>query len=86
MTKRRITSPDGSGEVDVDVENELPARERAANAEALSKRAEAVLDANRAFLAIANPTVAQTAAQVKALTRASSAILRLLLDRLESTD
>jgi len=86
VTKRRIRSPDGSGDVEVDVEDELPVRDRVVNAETLRMRAEAVLGANREFLSIARPTAAQTAAQVKALTRASSTVVRLLLDRLESTD
>ena len=78
--------PDGSGEIEVDAEDELSPKDRAANADSLRTQVEGALDANRAFLAIPNPTPPQTAAQVKALTRECSALIRLLLGRLESLD
>ncbi len=86
VKKRKITLPDGSGEIDVDVEDELSPKDRSANADRLRKDVEAALEANRAFLALPNPTPPQTAAQVKALTRECSALIRLLLGRLESRE
>lgn len=86
MRRRRIQLPDGSGEVEVDIVEEPSERDRTANTEALRKRTEADLDANRTYLAIAKPTAAQTAAQVELLTREASAVIRLLLGRLDGTD
>lgn len=42
-------------------------------------KARAALTTNRTFLAIANPTNAQMAAQVKALTRQNDGVIKLLL-------
>ena len=86
MKKRRISLPDGSGEIEVDVEDEPVQKDRTADARTLRKEVDAALKANRAYLAIPNPTPSQTAAQVKRLTEESSAVIRLLLGRLESTD
>ena len=62
----------------------------AANAESnrtqIEAKAAQALSANATFLAIASPTNAQTLAQVKMLTRECTAIIRLLLSRLETTD
>lgn len=63
---------------DLDVEN--------ANAATLRSRATQALVDNRAFLAIASPTNAQNAAQVKALTRQVNGLLRLELRQLDGTD
>lgn len=86
LKKRRISLPDGSGEIEVDAEDELSNQDRARNAESLRQLVDKALEANRAFLAIPNPTSTQTAAQVKALTRECSALIRLLLGRLESIE
>lgn len=86
MKKRRIDLPDGTGKVEVEVEDEVLPRDRAANADTLRQQVDAALGANRVFLAIANPTTPQTAAQVILLTRECSALIRLLLERLENTD
>ncbi len=56
-----------------------------ANADELLGKAGQALDINAAFLALAAPTNAQNAAQIKALTREVSAVLRLLLGRLDDT-
>lgn len=56
------------------------------NATTLRTQAEAALAANRAFLALSGPTNAQTLAQVKALTRQNSGLIRLLLRKLDGTD
>jgi hypothetical protein len=52
----------------------------------LEDRARAALDTNRTFLALASPTNAQTLAQVRQLTRQNTALIRLLLNQLDSTD
>lgn len=56
------------------------------NLAALQSRASAALAVNATFLGIASPTNAQTLAQVKVLTKECSALIRLLLGLLDSTD
>lgn len=59
---------------------------RNANEETLRGQAEQALLTNRTFLDIATPTNAQTLAQVKALTRQSNGVIRMLLGKLDGTD
>lgn len=56
------------------------------NRATIEAQAATALAANKAFVAIAAPTNAQNAAQIKALTRQSNGIIRLLLNRLDATD
>lgn len=56
-----------------------------ANRETLQGRAAAALTANDTYLAIGSPTNAQNLAQIRALTRECSGVIRLLLSRLETT-
>lgn len=51
----------------------------------LNKANQALAD-NVAFLALTPPTAAQIAAQVKALTRQNNALIRLVLNRMDSAD
>ncbi len=51
---------------------------RPANLTDLTTKARQAITANDTFLALASPTAAQTAAQVKALTREVTGIIRLL--------
>lgn len=86
MTKRRITGPDGSERIEVEVEDEVTPQDRRSNADVLKKRASDALQTNRDFLATERPTPSQTSAQVRHLTEECSALIRLLLGRLEGTD
>jgi hypothetical protein len=56
------------------------------NRDVIEERAVAALTNNIDYLAIASPTSAQAAAQIKDLTRQMNGIIRLLLNRLDSTD
>lgn len=53
---------------------------------ALESRAATALAGNRTYLALATPTTAQMRAQVAALTRQNTAVIRLLLNQLDGTD
>jgi hypothetical protein len=55
----------------------------AQNAATLQQRAQAALDANAVYLAIATPTAAQNATQLQRLTRECNALLRLAFGRLD---
>lgn len=56
-----------------------------ANESTIGSKVDAALAVNDAFLALASPTNAQTLAQVKALTRECSGLIRLLRHKLDST-
>ena len=57
-----------------------------ANKKTLEERAIKALESNKTFLALTSPTNAQSLAQIKLLTRQNNGIIRLLLNKLESTD
>jgi hypothetical protein len=57
-----------------------------ANQQSLYQQAAAALATNRTYVALASPTAAQTAAQVKALSRQNNGLIRLLLGLLDGTD
>jgi len=59
---------------------------RNANEELLRMQAEQALQNNRDFLAIATPTQAQSLAQIRALTRQSNGVIRMLLGQLDGTN
>ena len=56
------------------------------NEDVIGQRLDAALDANRAFLALAPPTLAQNAAQIRALTQQINGLLRVVRNRLDGTD
>jgi hypothetical protein len=56
------------------------------NDQTLRDRAQTALANNQAFLALATPTTAQAITQVKALTRQTNALIRLMLRALDNID
>lgn len=52
----------------------------------IERKLDAAIDANLAYLALNPPTTAQSLAQVQALTRQMTGLLRLQRNRLESAD
>lgn len=63
-----------------------PVDQSPANEQTIRDAARQALAGNRAYVAINNPTAAQTTAQVKALTRQMNGVIRLLLGDLSGTD
>lgn len=57
----------------------------AVNQSTLQQKAQAALTTNTTYLAIGSPSNAQVATQVQALTKECSAVIRLLLNQLDST-
>lgn len=58
---------------------------KVANAATIRAQAQTALTSNATYIAIASPTNAQVAAQVKALTRQMDGVIRLLLAQLDAT-
>lgn len=56
------------------------------NAKTLKQQAQAALQADRDFVALASPTTAQTLAQVKALSRQVNGLIRNLLGLFDGTN
>ncbi len=81
---RRYEIRDDGVLVGYDTEHVLSAEET--NAVTLRDRARQAVAANVAYLALSPPTAAQTTTQVRLLTRQCTALIRLLLENLESTD
>lgn len=56
------------------------------NDETIRAQALSALAANKTFVALATPSTAQNAAQIKALSRQVNGVIRLLLQQLDATD
>lgn len=56
------------------------------NRATIEQQAISALTANRSFVAIATPTNAQNAAQIKALSRQVNGLIRMVFARLDGTD
>lgn len=69
--------------IDAYVYDDTQAKLPPGNQGVLLAKAAAALSTNQTFLALASPTNAQTLAQVRALTRETSALIRLLLGALD---
>jgi len=97
ITEQVVANPDGTVSVTKDgatvvhsndavtarVAEQLAAQALDANASTLRSRAQRALNTNATFLALASPTNAQTLAQVRNLTRETSALIRLLLNQVD---
>jgi hypothetical protein len=64
----------------------IAARGLESNREALIAKARQALNANATYLALASPTNAQNLAQIRLLTREATALIRLTIGALETTD
>jgi hypothetical protein len=56
------------------------------NRATIESQVAAAITANKAYVALANPTTAQTTAQVKALSRQLNGVMRLLTGQLDAAD
>lgn len=65
---------------------EAAAQAAGANRRTVEDRARTALTANATYLALGNPTAAQNLAQIRSLTRQCSALIRLALNQLDTTD
>ena len=82
LTKQRdLTAAEASELAAMDTANA-----QGTNRTTIEQQAANALAGNRTFLALASPTNAQNAAQVKALTQQNNRIIRLLLNQLDGTD
>jgi hypothetical protein len=82
VTRRWRVLNDAGKEIGIDVET-IPTPTEA-NAATLRDRAAQALAVNATYLALANPTAAQTTTQVQRLTRECSALIRLTINQLDS--
>lgn len=80
---RPIVAPDGSIQI---ITEQVEVAQADLNRDDLTAKATAALTANAAYLTLTSPTAAQTTAQVQRLTRECTAVIRLLLGLLDTTD
>lgn len=78
----RVTNAQGQV-IGEDIESTVPAD---LNAAAITVKAQQALTANATFRTIATPTNADIVAQVKALTRQNTALIRLVLGLFDADD
>lgn len=79
-TTRALTTAETAQLAALDIDNT-----QSTNQAALQSKAQAALTANATYLAIGSPSNAQVSAQVTALTKEATAVIRLLLGQLDST-
>jgi len=84
MATATVTTSDGQGTVLG--QGTVTVSDEAVNVDVLRDRAGTALATNAAFLAIGSPTNAQVLAQTRVLTRECTALIRLLLNMVDSTD
>lgn len=78
------TRPTGDGKGEARIVTRVPKPgTRDANEETIRDRVAAALTPNAAYLALGNPTAAQTSAQVQRLTRQLNALARLVANNLD---
>lgn len=80
-TSRALTGAEAQQLVDIDTNNAT-----VSNKSTLTQQAQSALAANRAYLGITSPTNAQVAAQVKALTQQTQALIRFALNQFDGTN
>lgn len=88
MATRQIpyTVEDGKGNVVEQGTYTVTTTPEQDNQDAIRAAAAQALASNRQYVGLSSPTAAQTAAQVKALTRQQNGLIRLLLGQLDNTD
>lgn len=84
MATETVTVFDAAGVKIEQTQVEIPAVE--SNRRTLHAQAEAALAANRTYLALASPTNAQNAAQLRALTQQMQRVIRIVTAQFDAVD
>ena len=80
----RVITYDQNGTVVED--RTVPDDPAVTNRDTIEQQARQALATNRTYVGLANPTAAQTTAEVRALARQMNGVIRLLLNALDGTD